>query len=94
MDKKAILKYIIDEIKSELSQEEIMTLSRVILLEPANQFILDVNESVHTDHEEKTVTHMAFGMIPVKRGYVITSKRNAEVSREEYGDAWASTSPQ
>jgi len=72
------LKYIVSKIKSELNQDEMTTLSGIILLEPSNEFVKAVNEEFDTEHKIVKCGREDFNGISVEKGYIITSKRTAD----------------
>ncbi|MCP4350166.1 MAG: hypothetical protein GY795_32215 [Desulfobacterales bacterium] len=74
-DTKEPLKYIADKIQSRLTSDEMLDLSRIVLLEPSNRFVVDVNNEFCTEHRIITSVEDVFNGIPMKKAYIITSNK-------------------
>ncbi|HHC24317.1 MAG TPA: hypothetical protein ENK58_02715 [Desulfobacterales bacterium] len=67
--------YIIDKINSELTPEEMITLSAVVVLYPTNDFVRDVTGEVdEVEHRSERLTNCVFNGITMKNAHIITSK--------------------
>ena len=73
-DKKA-LDYIAKELKSRLLPEEMISLSRIVLLDQGNPGLEDIHELVNMEHGTAVLKNEIFFDMEMKRAYIITSKR-------------------
>jgi hypothetical protein len=77
-DKKPPLDYFIRKIDARLSPEERRSLSRVVLLDPWDAFVVTVNRSFPvTDGELREITSTTLGDVPVNDGYLLVSDASA-----------------
>jgi len=73
-DKRPALDYIIRKIDSKLSREERGTLSRVVLLDPSDAFVVTVNRQFAVaDGAPKEIARMTLGDVYVTEGYILKS---------------------
>jgi len=77
-DKKLPLDYIIGKIEARLSPQERRSLSRVVLLDPSDAFVVTVNRSFPvTRGDLREITSTTLGDVPVSDGYLLASGANA-----------------
>lgn len=74
-DKKAAINEIIKEIQSVLSQEELLMLSRLIILEKDDAALKALHGSMHVEHGLAEISDSNFFGLAIKHAYLITSKR-------------------
>lgn len=73
----ATLRYVAETIKRHLSTEEMTLLARIVVLPATEDPVRSINESYEVEHGQLELSETArFGM-PVKHGYIITSRRAA-----------------
>lgn len=77
-NKKETLRFIIDKINSKLTSEELIQLSRVVLLEPTNNLVKDVNSVINIERGNVELVDYVFNGIPIKHARIITSKHPAD----------------
>lgn len=82
-NKKETLRFIVDKINSKLTSEELIRLSRVVLLEPTNDLVNDVNNTIYVEHGNVELVDYTFNGIPIKHARIITSKRPANQQGSE-----------
>jgi hypothetical protein len=73
----------VDKIKSKLTSAEMLRISRVVLLEPTNPLVINVNNSIQLEHKFNEFVDCTFNGIFIKHAYIVTSKssHNKPVSR-------------
>ena len=77
-DRKKTLEYIIGEMNSKLTREELLTLSKVAVLYPTNEFVRDVtDETDEIEHGNERLVNCVFRGIPMENAHIITSKKTA-----------------
>ena len=77
-DKKPALSYILHKIDSKLSREERGALSRVVLLDPSDAFVVTVNRLFTVKDGAATgIALMTLGDVYVTEGYILKSDANA-----------------
>jgi len=76
-NKKKPLRLIVDKINSKLTSEELINLSMVVLLEPTDNLVKDVNDFIHIEHGKAELVDCTFNGISIKHACIITSKRPA-----------------
>jgi hypothetical protein len=73
-DKKTVLQFVVHKIQATLTIEEVMMLSRVILLDPTDDFVHTVTSEICIEHGNMEFADRAFNGIAVKHAHIITSK--------------------
>ena len=82
-DRKDALPYITKQIQAKLKPEELVGLSRVVLIDQTNPALEAVNRAVKAEHTVVDVQNSDFFGLQRKRAYIVTSQKlsmNAEVS--------------
>jgi hypothetical protein len=74
-DKAAALGYISDRVSSVLEDDELTTLSRVVLIEPDSPSLAVFQQAISVEHGVVEIKDTDFSGLRIKRGYVITSRR-------------------
>ena len=81
-DKRPALDYIIRKIDRNLSREERETLSRVVLLDPSDAFVVTVNRDFRVaDGAPKEVARMTLADVYVTEGYILKSDASVAPAR-------------
>ncbi len=78
-DEKGVLDYFVKRIQSHLEPQELLNLSRIILVEPDNPGVKAVNKAVNIEHGRSEVVDTNFFGLDIKHGYIITSTQRALV---------------
>ncbi len=73
-DKKA-LDYIADQVQAALQPEDLLRLSRIVIIDEDNPALEDVQRSVSTKHGPAEVQNRTLFGLQIERAYVITSRR-------------------
>jgi hypothetical protein len=71
------LRYLTDALKRRLDAAEMTLLSRVVVLRATENPVLALNETFDVEHGHIEVNEPARFGLPVKHGYIITSRRAA-----------------
>lgn len=74
-DKDAAVDYLVNEIKSFLGPDDLTTLSRILIVDPNDAAIENVNRAVHVEHGTVEIRDSTFFGLPIKHAVFITSKR-------------------
>jgi hypothetical protein len=74
-DKEASVRYFVAEIKSKLGGADLTNLSRIVLVDPADVRVRNLNRAVGVEHGAVEVKDSSFFGLPVKHAYIITSKK-------------------
>ena len=77
-DQGEAVKYLVAQIKDRLGKEELRSLSSIVVADPANASVQEFTRSVHVEHGSLEIRDDVFFGLPVRRAYVITSKRPPE----------------
>ena len=74
---KKSLNLIAGELKSRLETDELLSISRIILLEPNNSGMNAIHRAVATEHGRVELQDTAFFGMQMRHAYIITSKRES-----------------
>ncbi len=74
-DKRAAVSYLVDQIKSKLGERDLTNLSRIVLIDPKDVAVENLNRAIHVEHGSVEVRDSNFFGLPIKHAYIITSKR-------------------
>lgn len=69
--------YLSDILKRHLTTEELMRVARTVVLPASEEPVLSINEVYDVEHGEVEMSRPARFGLPVKFGYIITSRRAA-----------------
>ncbi len=75
LDKKAAIKHIVEKIKKVFSDQEMLMLSRLIILDKDNTALEAIHSAIQVEHGLAEVSNSAFFGLAIKHAYLITSKR-------------------
>lgn len=76
---KEALKYLSSLVQSHLTTEELLSLSRIVLIDMNNPGLEAVQNAVAVEHGKVEVKDSNFFGLDIKQAYVITSKRRVKV---------------
>jgi hypothetical protein len=71
------LRYISEVIKRHLTPEAMTSLSRIVVLPATEEPVRSINQIYDVEHGQVELTEPARFGLPVKHGYIITSRRAA-----------------
>ena len=71
------LRYIVDALKRHLDPVEMVFLARIVILDATENPVRAINESYNVEHGQIELNDPARFGLPVKHGYIITSRRAA-----------------
>ena len=73
-NKQEAVKYLVNEIKSHLGPQELMNLSRIVVVDPDNPSLQAVTKAIPVEHGRVEVRDRTFFGLPIRQGFIITSK--------------------
>lgn len=73
-EKKA-LEYVIKKIQSNLTDDELRNISRVVFLNPSDSFVQMLNSVIHVEHGIADFQNNVINDVFIRHAYIITSKR-------------------
>jgi hypothetical protein len=79
-DEKEELKYLAGRIRSHLDPEELLLLSRIVLIDADDGAVKEVNKSISVEHGMAEVRDSNFFGLQIKHAFIITSKEKDFVS--------------
>jgi hypothetical protein len=68
-------KFIASRVKEILNKDELISLSRIVLLDKGNQILEAVNRAISIEHGKVECKDCNFFGLPIRHAYIITSKR-------------------
>ena len=68
------VKYLVNEIKSRLGAQELMNLSRIVVVDPNHPSLQAVTNAIHVEHGRVEVRDSSFFGLPIRHAFIITSK--------------------
>lgn len=71
------LNYVADVLKRHLTRSEMTLLARIVVLPADEEPVLSINARYDVEHGELEMNHPSRFGLPVKYGYIITSRRAA-----------------
>lgn len=72
-NKNELLKYIVSKLQQKFTTEEMLMLSRVVILEPTNAVVENVNKTIKVKHGNAEFDNCEFNGILVKHAHILTS---------------------
>ena len=73
VDKRESLDYLVNQLRSRLDTQELLSLSRIVLLEEDNPVLEAIHKAIKVKHGMAEVRDdLSFG-VPIKHAYIITS---------------------
>jgi hypothetical protein len=76
-DKKAAINSIVGKIQSALNPQELLMLSRIIILEKDDAALNALHSAMHVEHGLAEISDSNFFGLAIKHAYLITSKRGS-----------------
>lgn len=76
-DKKAAINTVFDEMRKELTDQELMMLSRIVILDKDSTALQAIHQITNVEHGFAEISDRSIFDMPIKQGYVITSRKEA-----------------
>jgi len=73
-DHRKALDYVVKKIKKHLTVDEILKISRVVLLKPSDAIVRTLNGAIQIEHGHTQLANCVFDGLHVKDAHIITSK--------------------
>ncbi len=74
-DKAESLKYLASKVQEALTPEELLLLSRIVLIDDTNPALGAVQRAIHVEHGMAEIRDSNFFGLQIKHAYLITSRR-------------------
>lgn len=74
-DKQAGLREIVLKVQETLTEDELIQLSRIVLIDVSNQSLEAIHRAVNIEHGSVEVNDSNFFGVAIKHAFIITSKR-------------------
>jgi hypothetical protein len=80
-NRKESFNYIVNQIKSVLDNNELMFISRIVLLEEGNPVLNAINRALEIEHGRAEVKDSNFFGLQIKHAYIITSRKEKPIPK-------------
>ncbi len=74
-NKREAVDYFVNQIKSQLGEQDLTSLSRIVVVDPEDAAVQAFNRAVEIEHGGVEVRDSNFFGLPIKHAFIITSKR-------------------
>ena len=74
-DNSAAVDYLVAQIKSKLGDGDLVSLSRIVVIDPEDAAVQKLNRAVHVEHGNVEVRDSTFSGLAIKQAHIITSNR-------------------
>jgi len=78
-NKKKGIEYLAKQLKESLEQEELLSISRIVLIEEGNLALDTIHRVIMTEHSSVEIKDSNFFGLQIKHAYIITSKKRNEI---------------
>lgn len=75
-DKESAVSYLVGQIKSKLGEQDLTSLSRIVLIDPEDVAVQNLNRAIQVEHGNVEVRDSNFSGLAIKHAHIITSKRS------------------
>jgi hypothetical protein len=75
-NKRESLEYLVNQIRSRLDVQELLSLSRIVLLEKGNPVLEAIHKTIRVRHGMAEIRDSVSFGVPIKYAYIITSERD------------------
>jgi hypothetical protein len=79
-NKKSDLDYLVKKIKEHFDLQEMLLLSRIILVNPSDESVKAINDAFKVEHEITEIEDRTFFGMPMEHAYIITSNQDAALN--------------
>jgi len=80
-NKENTIKYIAAKAKEVLNPQELMNLSRIVVIEQDNPFLEALHRAISVEHGLAEIQHSVFFGLPIEHAYIITSQRDKKAAQ-------------
>ncbi|MCD6136268.1 hypothetical protein J7J63_06135 [Candidatus Bipolaricaulota bacterium] len=81
VNKEDAIKYIATKVKKALTPQELMMLSRIVVIEQDNPFLEALHQAAQVEHGLMEVQHSIFFGLPIEHAYIIASQRTEKATQ-------------
>jgi hypothetical protein len=81
-DKTKTLDYLVKKLRSRLTSDELLTLSRIVLIEESNPTLHALQQAFQVHHTPIEVQDCTLFGLQIQRAYIFTSRRNGSDSNQ------------
>lgn len=74
-NKREAVDYLVNQIKSRLGEQDLTSLARIVVVDPEDSAVQELNRAVQIEHGGVEVRDSNFFGLPIKHAFIITSKR-------------------
>jgi hypothetical protein len=74
-DKRGAVDYFVNQIKTQLGEQDLTSLARIVVVDPQDTAVQALNRAVQIEHGGVEIRDSNFFGLPVKHAFIITSKR-------------------
>ena len=85
VNKKVALSYLANELRSQLRSQEMLTLSRVVLVDNDDPALEAIHKAISVEHGKVEIKDSNFFGLQIKHAVIITSKRHTVISSSGSG---------
>ena len=82
VDKKKGLKYLVKQIKSQLKPDELLSISRIVILERGHPVLVAINKAVKVKHGDTHLENTVFSGIQISQACISTSSANPPIAKQ------------
>jgi hypothetical protein len=79
-NKKEALDYLVSQLQPRLEPEELLFISRIVLIDKDNPALEAIHKSIKAEHSAVEVVNSNFFGLQIERAYIITSNRESAVA--------------
>lgn len=90
-DKMATYRYFATQLQSRLEPQELILLSRIVLIDEDNPALEAIHEAVTVEHSMVEIRHRDFFGLPIEQAYIITSTPDIPVEANLVGASGTTT---
>jgi hypothetical protein len=76
-DKEKALKYLAEKLQNILSPQELLSISRIVIIEQNNPALPSLQQAIHVEHGTAEIRASNFFGLNIQHAYLITSRRRA-----------------
>ena len=80
VNKKEALSYLTNELRSHLRSQEMLTLSRIVLVDNDDPALEAIHKAISVEHGKVEIKDSSFFGLQIKHAVIITSKRHTVTS--------------
>jgi hypothetical protein len=74
-DNVTAVNYLVEQIKSKLGDGALINLARIVVIDPDDAHVQELNREIHVEHGNVEVRDSTFSGLAIKQAHIITSNR-------------------